>query len=416
MQALTTRCCIAGGGPAGMTLGFLLARAGVDVIVMEKHPDFLRDFRGDTIHPSTLEVIHELDLLDEFLQRPHHPMTYLRGQYGKATVVVDFSELPTACKFIAMMPQWDFLDFLADNGRRYAGFRLMMGTTVTNLVRNGKQVTGLRAMSTNGPIEISADLVIGADGRSSIVRELADLTVKDKGSPIDVQWMNIPRNPTDPVEGFGLIEGGRLLAMVNRGDYWQAAYVIPKGTAALLMQNSIDDFWRVLQKLLPWLSDRPNPLKSWDDVKLLTAKVDRLRRWYRQGLLCIGDAAHAMSPIGGVGVNVAVQDAVAAANILAEPLRAGTLTVKHLARVQSRREWPTRVTQHFQLMMQKHVINPGLADTWQPKPPLGIKLFQRIPTLRRWLGRFTGIGLRPEHVRSPDVGPRLQCLGSNKNS
>jgi 2-polyprenyl-6-methoxyphenol hydroxylase-like FAD-dependent oxidoreductase len=389
-----------------MMLGFLLARAGVDVIVLEKHADFLHDFRGDTIHPSTLEVMHELGLLDEFLRRPHHQMQFLRGQYGKASLVVDFSELPTVCKYIAMMPQWDFLDFLVASGRRYGGFHVMMKTAATDLIRSGERVVGVRATTESGPVEICADLVVGADGRRSTVRELAGLQVKDKGSPIDVLWMHLPRKPTDPTEGFGLIDGGRLLAMVNRGDYWQAAYVIPKGTAAELMKNSIGDFGRVLQTLLPWLGDGANALKSWDDVKLLTAKVDRLKRWHRPGLLCIGDAAHAMSPIGGVGVNVAVQDAVAAANILAEPLRTGTLTPRHLARVQARREWPTRVTQHFQLMMQKHVINPGLAGTTQLKPPLGMKLFQWIPLLRRLLGRFTGIGVRPEHVRTPELGVR----------
>ncbi len=404
INALTTQCCVVGGGPGGMMLGYLLARAGVDVVVLEKHADFLRDFRGDTIHPSTLELMQELGLLDAFLRLPHRKVERLVGEISNDRVTIaEFTRLPGACKFIAFMPQWDFLDFLADRGRRYRGFHLMMRTQATDLIEQGGRIAGVRADSEAGVAEIRADLVIGADGRHSTIRERAGLKVEDLGAPMDVLWMRLSRRPDDYAEAFGHFETGGILIMVDRGDYWQCAYVIQKGSADELMKRDIGDFRRMILALSPWLGERVNEVKSWDDVRLLTVALDRLPQWYRPGLLCIGDAAHAMSPIGGVGINLAVQDAVAAANILAEPLRAGAVTLKHLARVQARRQWPTRVTQAFQRTIQNRVIRPVLAGTAQPKPPLALKLLDWFPALRGIPARFIGIGVRPEHIRTREA-------------
>jgi 2-polyprenyl-6-methoxyphenol hydroxylase-like FAD-dependent oxidoreductase len=402
-NALTTQCCIVGGGPAGMMLAYLLARAGVDVVVLEKHADFLRDFRGDTIHPSTLELMHELGLLDAFLRLPHRKVERLVGEIGNVRVTMaEFTKLSTVCKFIAFMPQWDFLDFLADRGRRYRGFHLMMRTEAADLIEEGGRIAGVRADSEAGVVEIRADLVIGADGRHSTIRERAGLKVEDLGAPMDVLWMRLSRRSDDYAESFGHFETGGILIMVDRGDYWQCAYVIQKGSADEVMKRDIEDFRRTILALSPWLGERVNELRSWDDVKLLTVALDRLPRWYRPGLLCIGDASHAMSPIGGVGINLAIQDAVAAANILAEPLRIGAVTLDHLARVQARRQWPTRVTQAFQRTIQNRVIGPVLAGA-QPKPPLAVKLLDRFPALRGIPARFIGIGVRPEHVRTKEA-------------
>jgi len=387
-----------------MMLGYLLARAGIDVVVLEKHADFLRDFRGDTIHPSTLELMRELGLLDAFLRLPHRKVERLVGEIGKVRVTMaEFTRLSSACKFIAFMPQWDFLDFLADRGRRYAGFHLMMNAEATDLIERGGQVVGVQANTRSGVIEVSADLVIGADGRHSVMRERAGLKVEDLGAPMDVLWMRLSRRPDDYAAVFGHIETGGILIMLDRGDYWQCAYVIRKGSAEEVMKGDIGDFRRTILALSPWLGERVNELKSWDDVKLLTVALDRLSQWYRPGLLCIGDAAHAMSPIGGVGINLAIQDAVAAANILAEPLRAGAVTVDDLARVQRRRQWPTWVTQAFQRTIQTRVIGPLLAGTAQPKLPFAVKLLNRFPALRAIPARFIGIGVRPEHIRTKEA-------------
>jgi 2-polyprenyl-6-methoxyphenol hydroxylase-like FAD-dependent oxidoreductase len=403
-QSLTTQCCITGGGPAGMMLGFLLARAGVDVVVLEKHGDFFRDFRGDTIHPSTLELMHELGLLDEFLRQPHHKVDRLVAQIGDTKVTLaDLTRLPTACKFVAFMPQWDFLNFLAAHGRRYRGFRLMMNTQATDLVHHGDKVTGVRATSEGAEIEIRADLVVAADGRHSTLRERAGFAVENLGAPMDVLWMRISRHPDDTADAFGHIEAGRFFIMLNRDDYWQCAYVIPKGSADTLMKQPIAEFRRIILELSPWLGDRVDEIKSWDDVKLLTVAVDRLARWYRPGLLCIGDAAHAMSPVGGVGINLAVQDAVAAANILYQPLRNRAVTQDDLRKVEARREWPTRVTQRMQIFVQNRVISPVLASTRQPKPPFAVKLTQWFPVLQRIAARVIGIGVRPEHIHTPEA-------------
>ena len=403
---ITTQCCIVGGGPAGMMMGYLLARAGVDVVVLEKHADFLRDFRGDTIHPSTLELMHELGLLDAFLRLPHRKVERLVGEIGNVRVTMaEFARLSTACKFLIFMPQWDFLDFLADHGRRYAGFHLKMNAQATGLIERDGRIIGVRANTEADAAEIRADLVIGADGRRSTIRERAGLKVDDLGAPMDVLWMRLSRRPDDYAEAFGHFEAGGILIMVDRGDYWQCAYVIQKGSADELMKRDIADFHRMILALSPWLGERVNELKSWGDVKLLTVALDRLPQWYRPGLLCIGDAAHAMSPIGGVGINLAVQDAVAAANILAEPLRAGAVTLDQLARVQARRQWPTRVTQALQRAIQNRVIRPVLAGTAQPKPPLAVKLLDWLPALRGIPARVMGIGVRPEHIRTKEAAP-----------
>ncbi len=399
-QNLATRCAIAGGGPAGMMLGFLLARAGIDVIVLEKHADFLRDFRGDTIHPSTLGLMRELGLLDEFLKLPHSKVRHLSGQIGDTTITLaDFSRLP-GCNFIAFMPQWHFLNFLAEHGRGFPAFRLMMKTEAIDLIEDGPRVVGVRCRGENGPFGIRADLVIGADGRHSRIRDCAGLQVQDLGAPMDVLWMRVSRRPDDTTEAFGHIEAGRMLIMLDRGDYWQCAYIIAKGSADELRKQDISEFRRRISELSPWLGDRVNEIASWDDVKLLTVAVDRLTRWYRPGLLCIGDAAHAMSPIGGVGINLAVQDAVATANILAEPLKTGTPSVDQLARVQARRTFPTRATQRIQLAIQNQVVRRVLAGTERPKPPWFVSLFNRVPVLQSIPARVIGIGLRPEHIQT----------------
>jgi 2-polyprenyl-6-methoxyphenol hydroxylase-like FAD-dependent oxidoreductase len=404
VQSLTTQCCVTGGGPAGMMLGFLLARAGVDVVVLEKHGDFLRDFRGDTIHPSTLELMHELGLLDEFLKLPHHKVDRVGAQIGGTRITLgDFTGLPTTCKFLAFMPQWDFLNFLAAHGRRYRGFHLMMNTQANDLMFEGEQVTGVRATSEGAEVEIRADLVVAADGRHSTLRERAGFVVENLGAPMDVLWMRISRHSGDPADAFGHIEAGRFFIMLNRGDYWQCAYVIAKGSADTLMKGDIAQFRRTILELSPWLGDRVNELKSWDDVKLLTVAVDRLEKWYRPGLLCIGDAAHAMSPVGGVGINLAVQDAVAAANILYQPLRNHAVTPDDLRKVEARREWPTRVTQQIQIFIQNRVVSAVLAGTQRPKPPFVVKLAQWFPALQRIPARVIGIGVRPEHVHTPEA-------------
>jgi 2-polyprenyl-6-methoxyphenol hydroxylase-like FAD-dependent oxidoreductase len=403
-EKLATRCAIAGGGPAGMMLGFLLARAGVDVLVLEKHADFLRDFRGDTIHPSTLDVMHELGLLDAFLELPHSKVREIGGIVGGEKIVfADFTHLPTHCGFVAFMPQWDFLDFLADRARRYPGFKLRMQAEADDLVWDGDRVAGLKARVPQGRLELTADLVIGADGRHSAVRRLAGLEVEDLGAPMDVLWMRLSKRHGDGTQTLGRIEAGRLFVMLDRGDYWQCAYVIPKGGFESLRARGIEAFRKDLVALDPALEDRVGEIASWNDVKLLTVRVDRLKRWYRPGLLCIGDAAHAMSPIGGVGINLAIQDAVAAANLLWEPLRRGAVTEAALARVQKRRQWPTEMTQALQLFVQKRIISNVLAMTETPRPPFALTLFNRLPILRRIPARLIGMGFRPEHVGSPSI-------------
>ena len=403
-ETITARCAIAGGGPAGMMLGFLLARAGVDVVVLEKHADFLRDFRGDTIHPSTLEVMHELGLLDAFLKLPHQKVREIGGIVGDEKIIfADFTHLPTRCGFIAFLPQWDFLDFLADQARRYPNFQLRMQAEVDDLLWDRDKVVGLKAKLPDGTLEVKADLVVGADGRHSAVRRLAGLEIEDFGAPMDVLWMRLSKRQGDGSQTLGRIQAGRFFVMLDRGDYWQCAYVIPKGGFEALRAQGIETFRKDLVALNPALSDRVGEIASWDDVKLLTVRVDRLKRWYRKGLICIGDAAHAMSPVGGVGINLAIQDAVAAANILWEPLRSGAVSEDVLAQVQKRRQWPTEMTQALQLTVQKRIISNVLSMTETPRPPFVLSLFNRFPILRRIPARLIGMGFRPEHVHSPSV-------------
>jgi 2-polyprenyl-6-methoxyphenol hydroxylase-like FAD-dependent oxidoreductase len=388
-----------------MMLGLLLARAGVDVIVLEKHADFLRDFRGDTIHPSTLEIMHELGLLDALLRLPHQKVAEIGGQIeGLAFTFADFRHLQVRAPFIAFMPQWDFLDFLARAAGRYPTFHLMMRAEATDLVEESGRVTGARVTTPEGPITIHADLVVGADGRSSVIREKAGLPVEDFGAPMDVLWFRLSRAESDPPQSLGRIVAGRIFIMLNRGEYWQCGYVIAKGQADRVRAAGLDAFREGIVRLAAHMKDRVSELATWDDVKLLTVQVNRLTRWYRPGLLCIGDAAHAMSPVGGVGINLAVQDAVAAANILAAPLREGRVTLDDLQRVQKRRDWPTRVTQRIQLAIQNRVIRSVLSATAPLKPPLVARLLGRFPRLRRIPGRLIGLGVRPEHVHSPSAG------------
>ena len=398
---ISVRCCIAGGGPAGMMLGLLLARAGIDVLVLEKHADFLRDFRGDTIHPSTLEIIHELGLLEQLLALPHQKAPEITARFGDlAVTVADFSTLPTHCGFIAFMPQWDFLNFLADQGSGYSNFRLLMQAEVTELVQEAGKIVGLRAATQDGQLEVRADLVVGEDGRHSVVREQAGLPVEEFGAPMDMLWFRLSRRAGDPENPVGRFDQGRIFIMLNRGDYWQCGFVIPKGSRAQLEAQGLPAFRDQVAKLAPFMADRVGELQIWEPVKLLTVQVNRLRDWCRPGLLCIGDAAHAMSPIGGVGINLAIQDAVAAANLLADPLRRGAATLGDLRFVQERRAWPTQMTQRMQLFLQNRVIKAVLSGEGPLVPPWPLRLIARFPFLRRIPARVIGMGFRPEHVRT----------------
>jgi 2-polyprenyl-6-methoxyphenol hydroxylase-like FAD-dependent oxidoreductase len=382
-----------------MMAGLLMARAGVSTVLLEKHGDFLRDFRGDTIHPSTLEVMAELGLLESFLQRPHQEVTTLAGNLGDTLVTVaDFTHLPTRCKFVAFMPQWDFLDFLAEQARRYPAFGLRMRTRAEELVWEEGRVAGVRAQSPDGAVEIRARLVIAADGRESVLRQRAGLDPVELGAPMDVLWLRLTKRVDDPHETFGYIRDGRIMALIDRGAYWQCAYVIPKGTLQQLQGAGLEAFRRSMSTIVPFLGDRVHEISSWDDVKLLTVRVNRLREWYRPGFLCIGDAAHAMSPIGGVGINLAIQDAVAVANMLAAKLLHGDVALRDLRAVQRRREGAARLTQALQLFIQSKIIGNVLASGRAP-------MLHRLPALLRWLpflpripGRLVGIGFRPEHV------------------
>jgi 2-polyprenyl-6-methoxyphenol hydroxylase-like FAD-dependent oxidoreductase len=388
-----------------MMLGFLLARAGVRVVVLEKHADFLRDFRGDTVHPSTLELIYELGLLDEFLKLPHRTIDRLSLQVGNRRIrLIDLTHLPTQCKYVALMPQWDFLNFLADQGHRYKQFDLRMQAEVTDLIEAADRIVGVRVNTPDGELIVHADLVVGCDGRHSTVREKAGLQSDDYGAPMDVLWFRVTRRETDGADVFGHIAAGAMLVMLDRGDYWQCAYVIPKGGIDRVTADGIEAFRNRVVALSPFLADRVGELRSFDDVKLLSVMVNRLRQWWRPGLICIGDAAHAMSPIGGVGINIAVQDAVAAANRLAAPMKAGALTTGHLQAIQARRDFAARMTQKIQLTMQNRIIGPALQGTREPKPPLIFRLFDAFPRLRRIPGRLLALGIEPEHVQTPDIG------------
>ncbi|HZV87678.1 MAG TPA: FAD-dependent oxidoreductase [Candidatus Binatus sp.] len=405
-ETISTRCCIAGGGPAGMMLALLLARMGVDVFVLEKHADFLRDFRGDTIHPSTLELMHELGILEEFLKRPHQEVRELAGQVGKDIVTIgDFTHLPTHCKFLALMPQWDFLNFVKEQASRYPAFHLRMNADVTDLLEEKGAVVGLRAKTPDGSLEVRAALSVGADGRHSVVRQCANLEVVDLGAPMDVMWMRISRQDSDPVQTLGHFDKGRILVMINRESYWQCAFVIPKGEADRIRQKGLAAFCEDIVDLAPFLRDRMEELADWKDVSLLTVAVDRLSQWSRPGLLCIGDAAHAMSPIGGVGINLAIQDAVATANLLGAILLYRAPSESDLRAVQQRRNFPTWATQRLQIALQNNVIRRVLGSSKPFGLPWPLKLLRRWPILRRIPARLVGVGFRPEHVKTPEVRP-----------
>jgi 2-polyprenyl-6-methoxyphenol hydroxylase-like FAD-dependent oxidoreductase len=400
-----TQCCIAGGGPAGIMLGYLLARAGVRVTVLEKHEDFLRDFRGDTIHPSTLTVLEDLGLLEEFLELPHQEVAELTGEvYGQLVTIADFRHLPAPRPFLVLVPQWDFLDFIADRGRELPGFSLRMGARAEGVVEEQGKVVGVRVQEKDRSYVVRSDLVVAADGRHTTLRGSAGLASVDVGAPIDVLWFRLPRDSQrHPSRTGGVIRAGAMLVTLNRDAYWQCAFVIPKGSLERLQQAGIAAFRAGIVETAPFLADVVGTLASWEDVKLLTVQINYLPQWYRDGFLAIGDAAHAMSPVGGVGINLAIQDAVAAANLLAEPLRNGTLRTEHLLQVQKRRLWPARVTQKAQVAIQNEVLSPLLAQTQAPsRPPLPVKLLQRLPLLRRLPARLVGIGVRPERVRTPD--------------
>ncbi len=402
MEQISTSCVIAGGGPAGMMLGYLLARAGVDVTVLEKHRDFLRDFRGDTVHPSTLQVMHELGLLEDFLKLPHSRIEYANIEIGDQHFTLgDFTRLPTVCKFIALMPQWDFLDFLSARAKAFPNFHLLMDTEAKDLLAQGDRIAGLLAKGPNGNIDIRAGLTIAADGRHSILRAKSRLALEDLGAPFDVLWLRLPFEKGDPVDLIGRVRDGQFFVMIYRGEYWQCAYGIPKGAFDKIKAEGLEKFRARLKSVAGFAAGRVDAaISDFDRVKLLTVAVNRLTRWARPGLLCIGDAAHAMSPVGGVGINLAIQDAVATANILGPVLQKGVPRFADLKKVQARREFPTKVIQAFQVAAQNLILAPTLESAKTPKPPLFVKLLNGWPWLRQFPARFLGMGVRPEHVTS----------------
>jgi 2-polyprenyl-6-methoxyphenol hydroxylase-like FAD-dependent oxidoreductase len=406
LHRIETACCVVGGGPAGMMLGLLLARAGVEVTVLEKHADFFRDFRGDTIHPSTLELMHELGILAEFLQQPHQEMRQLKVSLDDHEFIgPDFSRLPTHCKFIAFMPQWDFLNFLATQAKRYPTFHLHMEAEVTDLIHEDGRVAGVRVKTKQDELEVRADLVFGTDGRHSIVRERAGLEVQDYGVPIDVLWYRLPKSAPDSEPTLGRIKNGQILILIDRGDYYQCGAIIRKGTFEAIKQQGLAAFRESILSVAPFLRDTVGELDSWDKVVLLTVQVNRLRHWYRPGLLCLGDAAHAMSPAGGVGINLAIQDAVAAANLLTEKLRQKQVRLDDLRQVQQRREWPIRLTQAMQVFIHRRMFSQTsghgqpFSFSWPMRQLLGLL----ATPARRLAAQVIGIGFRAEHIKTPQI-------------
>jgi 2-polyprenyl-6-methoxyphenol hydroxylase-like FAD-dependent oxidoreductase len=405
MTALTNQppganCCIIGGGPAGIMLGFLLARAGIPVTVLEKHLDFFRDFRGDTIHPSTLELLYELGLLDKFLELPHSQITGLSAIIGGERFrMSDFSHLPTHAKFIALMPQWDFLNFLAAEAAKYPSFSLRMGWEATGLIQQNGVTTGVRANTPNGPVEIPATLTVGCDGRHAISRESAHLPLHDHGVPVDILWLRIARQPSDPENALGYFNFGRFIILINRNDYFQVGYLIPKDSFPHIQEAGIPAFQKSIERVVPFLAGRTSEIDSWDKVKLLTIQVNRLEQWSSPGLLCIGDAAHAMSPVGGIGINIALQDAVATANILSEALLSNALTPHHLMQVQHYREGAVRKTQAVQVFAHR-ILSRALATSGAITPPLALRILTKIPGFQYLTGRFVGMGLQPQHIKT----------------
>jgi 2-polyprenyl-6-methoxyphenol hydroxylase-like FAD-dependent oxidoreductase len=402
-RTMQVRCCIVGGGPAGMMLGYLLGRAGIDVVVLEKHADFFRDFRGDTVHPSTLQVMDELGLIDGFLKLPHQRLQKLDGMFGGTSVrIADLSRVDTKYPFIAFMPQWDFLNFLREAGQRFSSLKVMMNAEAVDLIRQGDQIAGVTMKTPEGMLDIRADLTIACDGRHSIVRERAGLAVEEIGAPMDVLWFRAGRRPDETENVFARVEPGSMMVTFDRGDYWQCAYVIAKGQYDAVKARGLPALLDNVARMAPILKAGLSDLKGWDDVKLLTVAINRLKRWTLPGLLCIGDAAHAMSPVGGVGVNLAVQDAVATANLLAAKLASGCPSEDELDAVRRRREFPVKVTQRMQVTAQNNIINAALKSGGQPvKVPLVMRLITAVPWLQGITARFVGVGVRPEHVHSP---------------
>jgi 2-polyprenyl-6-methoxyphenol hydroxylase-like FAD-dependent oxidoreductase len=399
---MKVRCCIVGGGPAGMMLGYLLGRAGIDVVVLEKHADFFRDFRGDTVHPSTLQVMDELGLIDEFLKLPHQRLQKMEGMFGGTSVrIADLSRLKVKYPFIAFMPQWDFLNFLRESGKRFASLDVMMSTEAIDLIRDGDRIAGVRAKTPDGVIDIAADLTVACDGRHSLVRERAGLAVEEIGAPMDVLWFRAGKRQGETESLFARVDPGRMMVTFDRGDYWQCAYVIAKGQYDAVKARGLPALLDDVARMAPILKSGLAEVKDWDDVKLLTVAINRLKRWTRPGLLCIGDAAHAMSPIGGVGVNLAVQDAVATANLLASKLATGCPSEDELDAVRRRREFPVRMTQRMQVVAQNNIVSAALKPGNAPlKVPLVMRLVTALPWLQGITARFVGVGVRPEHVRS----------------
>ena len=407
-RIIQTHCCVVGGGPAGMMLGYLLGRAGIETVVLEKHGDFFRDFRGDTVHPSTLQVMDELGLIDGFLKVPHQQLQKMDGQFGDDSIrIADLGRLHVKYPFIAMMPQWDFLNFLRESGKRFACLNVMMNATATDLIRSGDAVVGVTADTPEGPVEIRAGLTIGCDGRHSMVRERAGLEVEEIGAPMDVLWFRAGRRANETENLFARVQTGKMLVTFDRGDYWQCAYVIAKDQFDAVKARGLDVFRNDVIGMAPILSAGMADVKSWDDVKLLTVAINRLKRWTLPGLLCIGDAAHAMSPVGGVGVNLAIQDAVATANLLAAKLAAvkdsrGCPSEDDLDAVRRRRTFPVRMTQTMQVVVQNNIISVALKPGNQSlRAPLFARLVNAIPWLQGITARFVAIGVRPEHVHSP---------------
>lgn len=403
VQSLHVQCCIVGGGPAGMMLGYLLARAGIDVAVLEKHADFFRDFRGDTVHPSTMTVMQELGVLDAFLTVPHQRVVQMEGIFGETRIrIADLSRLDAPCPFIAFMPQWDFLNFIESQGKKFANLRILKNTRAVDLTKDGERVSGIIAESEQGELRITASLTVACDGRDSILRKRSGLKVEDIGAPIDVLWFRIGKSKSDSDGIFARVQRGQMMVMLDRDDYWQCAYVIAKGKIDDIKARGLEAFRDNLVVLAPVLAPHVGDVKSWDDVKLLTVTIDRLTRWAVPGLLCIGDAAHAMSPVGGVGVNLAVQDAVATANLLFDKFRDGGPTLADLDRVQERRLFPARMTQAMQVAVQNNLINRAITER-NFRPPMLVRLVNRWPWLQGLTAYAVGIGVRPEHVRSPVV-------------
>src|SRR5437588_575823 len=403
LPEIRARCVVVGGGPAGMMTGYLLARAGVYVVVLEKHADFNRDFRGDTIHPSTLDLIYELGLLDAFLKLPHQEFSQLKGIFnGHLVPMADFSRLPTHCKFIAFMPQLDFLNFFAAKAKGFPSFALHMQHEVVELIFDQERVAGVRVKTPAGERDFRADLVIGADGRHALTHTQAGFEIQELGVPIDVLWMHISKREGDPEQLFGFFRHGKLLVLIDREEYYQAGFVIPKGGIEIAKQRGLPALHSEIVSLAPFLEDRIAELDDWSKIKLLTVQINRLNCWCREGLLCIGDNAHAMSPAGGVGINLALQDAIAAANLLATKLRTGSVSVADLRKVQERREWPTRLIQAMQTFIHRRVVTGRESKTGESLPII-VRLLQWLPPLRALPARFVGIGPRPEHIHSPAI-------------